>query len=63
MAAWCGSLRRSCAGGVKPAAARPLGVLTHHLVHDEIAWLFLEGLFEATAGNPACRWASIRDLI
>ena len=41
----------------------PVGVLTHHLVHDEIAWLFLQGLFEATAGNPACRWASIRDLI
>lgn len=41
----------------------PLGVLTHHLVHDEIAWLFLQGLFEATAGHPACRWASIRDLI
>ena len=40
-----------------------VGVLTHHLVHDEIAWLFLERLFEATAGNPACRWASIRDLI
>ena len=40
-----------------------VGVLSHHLVHDEPAWLFLERLFEATAGNPACRWASIRDLI
>jgi hypothetical protein len=40
-----------------------VGVLTHHLVHDESAWLFLERLFEATAENPACRWASIRDLI
>lgn len=40
-----------------------LGLLTHHLVHDEIAWSFLDRLFEATAGSPACRWASMRDLI
>jgi peptidoglycan/xylan/chitin deacetylase (PgdA/CDA1 family) len=41
----------------------PIGVLTHHLVHDEAVGLFLEGLFEATAANPACRWASARELI
>ena len=39
-----------------------VGVLTHHLVHDDTAWLFLERLFAATAENPACRWTSIRDL-
>ena len=40
-----------------------IGVLAHHLVHDEVAWLFLERLLELTAANPACRWASCRDLI
>jgi peptidoglycan/xylan/chitin deacetylase (PgdA/CDA1 family) len=52
-------LRRRREAGSREAT----GVLTHHLVHDETAWLFLERLFEATAGNPACRWASIRELI
>lgn len=39
----------------------PVGLLSHHLVHDETAWTFLDGLFEATAGNAACRWASARE--
>ena len=52
-------LRRRREAGSREA----VGVLTHHLAHDETAWLFLERLFEATAGNPACRWASIRELI
>ncbi|WP_165225107.1 polysaccharide deacetylase family protein [Affinirhizobium pseudoryzae] len=42
---------------------RAIGVLTHHLVHDEQAWAFLERLFERTAGHPACRWAAAADLI
>jgi hypothetical protein len=44
-------------------SSEAVGVLTHHLVHDETAWLFLEGLFAATAAHPACRWMSIRELI
>jgi hypothetical protein len=44
-------------------SGEPIGVLTHHLVHDETAWTFLDGLFEATSGNPACRWASVRELM
>lgn len=40
-----------------------VGILTHHLVHDEAAWDFLEDLFELTAGHHACRWRSIRELI
>ena len=40
-----------------------VGILTHHLVHDETAWLFLEGLFAATVAHPACRWVSIREFI
>jgi peptidoglycan/xylan/chitin deacetylase (PgdA/CDA1 family) len=53
-----GELRRRREAGSREA----VGVLTHHLVHDETAWLFLERLFEATGEHPACRWASIRDL-
>lgn len=37
---------------------RPLviGVLAHHLVHDETVWSFLEELFEATSRHPGCIW-------
>ena len=37
----------------------PVGILTHHLVHDETAWAFLDALF-AEAG--ACRWTSFESL-
>jgi hypothetical protein len=40
-----------------------IGLLSHHLVHDETAWSFLQGLFEATAEPPACRWLSARELM
>jgi hypothetical protein len=40
-----------------------LGVLTHHLVHDEAAWAFLEDFLALTASHSACRWLSVRDLI
>jgi hypothetical protein len=41
----------------------PVGLLSHHLVHDDTAWSFLERLFDITSGNPACRWASARELM
>jgi len=34
----------------------PVGILTHHAVHDEGAWNFLDQLFEMTALNGACEW-------
>jgi hypothetical protein len=40
-----------------------VGVLTHHLIHDESVWAFLSKLFEITASHPACRWRRITDLI
>ncbi|RWX77261.1 polysaccharide deacetylase [Neorhizobium lilium] len=47
------------------APERPvaIGILTHHLVHDENAWRFLEELFEATADHPACTWISAREAL
>jgi hypothetical protein len=41
----------------------PVGVLAHHLVHDDGAWAFLERLFEITARHEACRWQSVSELI
>lgn len=36
--------------------AAPIGILTHHLVHDEAAWTFLADLFGTTAGHEAATW-------
>jgi hypothetical protein len=37
-------------------ATEPTGWLSHHLVHDEPAWSFLERLFEATRNAAGVRW-------
>ena len=34
-----------------------IGILTHHLVHDAAAWVFLEHLFEITSDYNA-QWLS-----
>ena len=39
----------------------PIGVLTHHAVHDEAAWTFLARLYERTRRHGA-RWAEARSL-
>lgn len=39
------------------------GILTHHLVHDDIAWQFLEELFAETAVHPAVRWSRASSLL
>ncbi|MER8658574.1 polysaccharide deacetylase family protein [Mesorhizobium sp. M0847] len=49
-------LQRAFDGG------EPVGLLTHHLVHDESAWLFLERLFTITARAEACAWLPISTL-
>ena len=38
------------------------GWLTHHAVHDEAAWMFLERLFETTRGMPGVRWPGAQEL-
>ncbi|MGB5869151.1 MAG: polysaccharide deacetylase family protein [Albidovulum sp.] len=40
-----------------------VGILTHHLVHDEQVWRFLEQLFAVTARHPACHWAPISKVL
>ena len=39
-----------------------MGLLTHHLVHDEAAWTFVDEIFAATTGHPACRWCDLGEL-
>lgn len=43
--------------------AGPVGLLSHHLVHDEVAWTFLDRLFEVTARSGACRWRPVGELL
>ena len=40
-----------------------VGVLSHHLVHDEAAWLFLERLFRLTCRHGGCTWMSVSALL
>lgn len=40
-----------------------LGILTHHLVHDEAAWSFLASFLQSTASHPACQWCDASALI
>ena len=41
--------------------AEPTGLLSHHLVHDEAAWRFIDDYIEATKSHPAARWISARE--
>lgn len=44
-------------------SGEPIGILTHHLVHDESAWVFLTKLFQVVARTPGGRWLSVADLM
>lgn len=52
-----GELRSRRTGATEPG--EPLGLLTHHLDHDDAMWDFLELLFEVTRAHPAARWLSV----
>ncbi len=41
----------------------PIGILTHHLVHDDPVWLFLEKLFASTTMHAGASWVSINTLV
>lgn len=40
----------------------PIGILTHHRVHDETAWAVIEALAALGAAHPGARWAGIAEL-
>lgn len=44
------------------AADVPIGILTHHLAHDEPVWTFVETFLAAAADHPAVRWPAAADL-
>lgn len=48
---------------VSQAQQGPIGLLTHHLVHDEAAWEVMALVFEATARAGQCGWRGGDDLI
>jgi hypothetical protein len=41
----------------------PIGLLTHHLVHDTQAWDFCQRLFDETAGHQAVAWKASAGLL
>jgi hypothetical protein len=44
----------------RPSAdPEPIGLLTHHLVHDEAVWTFCESLLARLAGHAAVRFPSL----
>lgn len=40
-----------------------IGVLTHHLDHDEVAWQFLEELFAETRAHATVRWVRASEIL
>lgn len=48
----CATLRAIRTGELPP---QPVGLLTHHLRHDQTIWDFVAGFFKATR-HPAVRW-------
>jgi hypothetical protein len=60
-----------CLGRLRRALARrrrsgrwddPVGLLTHHQVHDEATWAFLEHLLRSQAVRPRVQWCSAEAL-
>jgi hypothetical protein len=37
----------------------PIGILTHHLAHDDAVWAFVETFLTVAARHPAARWPAI----
>jgi hypothetical protein len=41
----------------------PVGILTHHLVHDDQAWSVMDELFETVSRHPAAVWSNPDSLL
>ncbi len=46
-----------------PADLPPIGVLSHHLAHDDAAWRFLEALLAWVEETPGVGWVRPRDAL
>lgn len=53
-------LRARRSGTVDPD--EPSGLITHHLVHDEASWTFIEAFLARTKRSPGVRWLSLADV-
>lgn len=40
-----------------------IGILTHHLVHDDAAWHFLQQLLSVTSAHAAAKWVPVNHLL
>lgn len=40
----------------------PIGIMTHHLVHEQASWDFLDVLFGMSAKHPAIVWPPVAEL-
>lgn len=58
IAAAIGALQTMRHGSGAPA----IGLLSHHLAHDEGCWGFIERFVAETSAHPAVRWRAARDL-
>lgn len=63
-----GDLLTDLAGAITAAARKgsnpePIGILSHHLVHDAQAWRFLDVVFDLTRDHPGCRWVGLHGLL
>ncbi len=50
------------ARALNPTQPPAIGVLSHHLVHDELAWNFLEELMSFSAKNNQIAWKSAKQI-
>ena len=47
----------------RTGSGHAVGILAHHLAHDDACWTALAALFNATCDHPAVAWTRPRDLI
>ncbi len=50
------------ARALNPTQPPAIGILSHHLVHDELAWQFLEELMSFSANNNQITWQSAKQI-
>ncbi len=62
-AAILGDILAALKRGLDDPAEPPIGLLTHHLVHDEAAWDFLERLFECAGPAQGASWLGIDEML
>jgi predicted glycosyltransferase len=63
-----GSVLEAVAEAVMDALAdevprEPIGLLTHHLGHDDAVWSFCEELLARLAAHPSCRFPSLGEML